>query len=1761
LPPTAPNEQGKIHILHVDDDVDHLKFTKLFLEELDPVLQIDSASSPSEGVNMLRMGSYDCVVSDYQMPEMDGVAFARWIRKWSRIPFIIYTGRGSEEVASAAFDAGIDDYIRKETDPAHYQVLARRVRTVVEGRWSEDLYRNIADGSKDSCTIIVGSRYVYANQATLDMLGEKSLDAVIGKDSVNWVADDDKEKLKQMALRRQRGEPQPRFFEFTLKRSDGTTRRVEVSASLINYRGKPASLTFARDLSERLKLLDDVKKAEAQYKLIADNMTDAVFLLNQKLIMTYLSPSATKMWGYTLEDLRDGPVTSIVKQASITENPHLTDRGGFLQKLSGNEGTPITGELEILKKDGAAFWMEISLTPIKDHEGKMAGILGVGRDVTLKKNADQSLRESEEKFRSIIEQSSEGVILIDEGGIVIEFNPGLKKIMGLDGAGIKGRKSWDLLYAMIPAGGRKPPTQEIFENMLREALSTGNARWFNNPMTTNYTEPNGTKKVLQVSFSPIKTSKGHMIVAILRDFTEETRAKEELKKSEELYRTILETSYEPISITVNDKIVYANKKRAELAGVDSLSELIGVPAMAYVHKDDWEAVQNRRDNASLKETVVYEYRTTRKDGSVRWVEDALTRINFKGEVGQLHVLHDVTDRKKYEMRLEALHSHILKLGPTTNINEVARATLEVTKNSLGLTMVNFAKVDAEKIQFIKFEDIPNTVDYVIPLRERSISTRAVKTKTSQLVNDTSLDVDYQTDSSGVVYLSELAVPVTVEGEVVALLNSEEKARGKYTEEDKRLMETIALHVRAAISRIRQMEKLLTSEEKYRNFLEYSTEAALVLVGTKIVYANRQSAAMLNYEDPSELINEDIGKIITAKYTDVIRQRTLARQKGEQQPSRYEVDLITKDGRVFTVDISATLITYDGQTAVLAFHRDITDRKRYEEQLEALHSYATRLTEADTIEAVGETALEAIDVILGFSEGGFGVIQGGSLVFVRTRGVEPSWVGSLKLDGRGITVRAAKTGETQFVLDTRLDEDYIRDSTLGSGPLSELDVPVKIDGKVIAVLNIEEREANAFAVEDRRLVELFADHVASAIKRLKHFEAERKAISSLEILHKGSEKLAEAFTEEDAYRAAIDTIEKTHPNARGHIGIVNGDQIIFDFGTSQIGKYLGPESKLVLNGRGITVRAAKTRKTQLVPDVTVDPDYVRPKITIDNDPPYKSEIAVPVILDGNVIAVLNLETIEGDTLTVDDQKLLETLTRGLASSISRIRQLKAISASEEKYRNILESSLDAAVVIVGTKIVYVNKRAAEIFGYGDVSQIINKDLGEYVHPTDYANVKARTLSRQRGEAQTSKYMIRVKRADGSFADMELSPSLITFEGKNATLAFCRDVTARVRYDEKILALHKHAAELASAEDAESVLAATLYAMKTVLGYEKAGYFVRDGEYFNVFTAPGKPYDLRLSAAGKGITMRAAREKQSIMVNDLSGNTDYVDSGKGASLSELAVPVVVNGVVEAILDTEGTLRNAFGDLDVNLMEILATHVASALERIEHHLETERREAARTRELLEGASRVSNMMRHDLKGPLQTIRSASYLVRSHPEKAGEMADAIDRSVDYASKILEDLRSTTSPAELQKTLVSINDLVEQSLKATSIPLGVEVRFVGGSDFVAASVDITRIRRVLDNLIKNALEAMVGKGVLTLRVEKAGGAAVIEVEDTGPGIKPETQVHIFEPFYTTKPLGTGLGLAYSKQAVEAHGGSISVRSEVGKGTTFVVSLPLEKVG
>ena len=120
-----------IHVLHVDDEKDNLFISKRYLGKADPSLILEQSSEPEKALKKIQEGQFDCVVTDYVMPGMDGLELASRIRESSDIPIILYTGRGSEEVAEKAFKIGINDYIRKEMDPTHFTALSKRIRVAV----------------------------------------------------------------------------------------------------------------------------------------------------------------------------------------------------------------------------------------------------------------------------------------------------------------------------------------------------------------------------------------------------------------------------------------------------------------------------------------------------------------------------------------------------------------------------------------------------------------------------------------------------------------------------------------------------------------------------------------------------------------------------------------------------------------------------------------------------------------------------------------------------------------------------------------------------------------------------------------------------------------------------------------------------------------------------------------------------------------------------------------------------------------------------------------------------------------------------------------------------------------------------------------------------------------------------------------------------------------------------------------------------------------------------------------------------------------------------------------------------------------------------------------------------------------------------------------------------------------------------------------------------------------------------------------------
>ncbi len=245
----------------------------------------------------------------------------------------------------------------------------------------------------------------------------------------------------------------------------------------------------------------------------------------------------------------------------------------------------------------------------------------------------------------------------------------------------------------------------------------------------------------------------------------------------------------------------------------------------------------------------------------------------------------------------------------------------------------------------------------------------------------------------------------------------------------------------------------------------------------------------------------------------------------------------------------------------------------------------------------------------------------------------------------------------------------------------------------------------------------------------------------------------------------------------------------------------------------------------------------------------------------------------------------------------------------------------------------------------------------------------------------------------------------------------------------------------------------------------------------------------------------------------------------------------------------------------------------ERIEgEKIEIERARLAVEAELLKSErlsvlGQLTATVAHELRNPLSAIRNTLFAVKELTTNAGVKLDRpiarMERSIERCDRIISDLLEYTRNRELNRTSVRFDRWLADMLAEQSVPPAVVLAPELGAADAIVPVDADRVRRVVINLVENAAQALAETAPdrekrISVRTSTQDGELVLVVEDTGPGIAPENLSRIFEPLFSTKSFGTGLGLPTVKQIVTQHGGIITVESELGRGTCVTVRLPLQ---
>ena len=216
----------------------------------------------------------------------------------------------------------------------------------------------------------------------------------------------------------------------------------------------------------------------------------------------------------------------------------------------------------------------------------------------------------------------------------------------------------------------------------------------------------------------------------------------------------------------------------------------------------------------------------------------------------------------------------------------------------------------------------------------------------------------------------------------------------------------------------------------------------------------------------------------------------------------------------------------------------------------------------------------------------------------------------------------------------------------------------------------------------------------------------------------------------------------------------------------------------------------------------------------------------------------------------------------------------------------------------------------------------------------------------------------------------------------------------------------------------------------------------------------------------------------------------------------------------------------------------------------------------ERLAAIGELAGMVGHDLRNPLSGIKNAAYYLRKkgatcREGQTKEMLEIIDKAIEHSNKIINDLLDYSRQMHLELTETRTSALLNEAMQMIQVPDRIQiVNHVLEETWVR--VDTDKMMRVFINLIKNAIDAMPEKGTLEIRSRQKGENVEIDFADTGTGIPNEVLSKIFTPLVTTKAQGMGFGLAICKRIIDSHGGKIAVKTEVNKGTTFTITLPIK---
>ena len=504
-------------------------------------------------------------------------------------------------------------------------------------RESEERYKRLVESSPDAVTVHAGGKFAFVNPACVEMIGAKHAEQLIGRPILDIVHKDYHEAVNgrsHQKLGEEKGAPpvEEKFVRF-----DGSIIDVETVSVPITYQGKPAMQLVARDIRARKQAEREIAEWKRRYELVA--------VASGQVVYDYDVQSGGIIWSGSVEQVLGYGPTEM--QGGITqweELIHPRDRGEALRLLevAKQSLTPYDVEYGYRHRDGHYVQMRDRGIFISDENGRAVRMIGIMQDVTERKQAEERLRQSEQKYRTIIEESKDAVYSSTIEGRLLDINPA-----GVEMFGYSSKE--ELLKVDIARDLYFNPSDR--EQSQRVVFEDGFLKDYEVELKTK----DGQKLICLETSTPIRDEKGGVVGyrGILRNITLRKQTEEALRKSEAQFRQVWESAVDGMRILdQNGTIVMVNDAYCRLVGM-SRDELMNKPFTVAYRASPQE---NKEDLEKFRRRVAERTITPRMDveiplhsGEQKPVELSNSILEVPGQAPQvLSIFRDITERKQAE---------------------------------------------------------------------------------------------------------------------------------------------------------------------------------------------------------------------------------------------------------------------------------------------------------------------------------------------------------------------------------------------------------------------------------------------------------------------------------------------------------------------------------------------------------------------------------------------------------------------------------------------------------------------------------------------------------------------------------------------------------------------------------------------------------------------------------------------------------------------------------------------------------------------------------------------------------------------------------------------------------------------------------------------------------------------------------------------------------------------------------------------------------